>query len=684
MSHPFRALPADPPTHLRLWLYAAVVQVSAYLDAVGADHERFPFLDGYLGEMRALLPDAKSPAALGEAWRAALARWELRLTEPDRFPLRRLVAAGLSAPHLMGLMLAGLVEIDARFGQVYAALHPLPDETRLSAGLLEDLLRTTGAAPLQSGWNVAHDLAGRGLILIRNADAPRAARALAVSEPVWDALTGAVPDRPGLRYHAPDAFSPLETLGDVLPPDFVARLRRLPDLLLNGTLQAVMLQGMQGSGRLRALGAVARKMGRGVLLVEPPDAAALPELLRHAAPLATLLNAVPAVAVEPAAGETVSLPPLTGYHGPVGLIVGQDGGVSGALLDACVTLRVPPARLDARQRRWSGMLADGQDGATIQQVSERYHLTIGGVERAARLAQAYARLNGRDRITVSDVQDACRSANRHALDALATFIDTAQGAWDDLIVSDSTQTELDNLVLRCKHRERVLGHLGRGFSTANRGVRALFSGPSGTGKTLAARLLVGALGLDLYRVDLSAVVNKYIGETERNLSKLFARAEELDVVLLLDEGDSLMTGRTDVRSSNDRYANMETNYLLQRLETYEGILIITTNQPARIDNAFQRRMDAHVEFSAPNAAQRYAIWRLHLPDEHALDDAALRTVAARCAFSGGQIRSAALHSTVLALEDGSPLRPAHLLEAVAREYRKMGASSPLTNGSLAS
>ncbi|HRL14687.1 MAG TPA: hypothetical protein PKX07_22585, partial [Aggregatilineales bacterium] len=186
MSHPFRALPADPPTHLRLWMYAAVAQVSAYLDAVGADHERFPFLDGYLGEMRALLPDAKSPAALGEAWRAALARWELRLTEPDRFPLRRLVAAGLSAPHLMGLMLAGLVEIDARFGQVYAALHPLPDETRLSAGLLEDLLRTTGAAPLQSGWNVAHDLAGRGLILIRNADAPRAARALAVSEPVWD------------------------------------------------------------------------------------------------------------------------------------------------------------------------------------------------------------------------------------------------------------------------------------------------------------------------------------------------------------------------------------------------------------------------------------------------------------------------------------------------------------------
>jgi SpoVK/Ycf46/Vps4 family AAA+-type ATPase len=208
-------------------------------------------------------------------------------------------------------------------------------------------------------------------------------------------------------------------------------------------------------------------------------------------------------------------------------------------------------------------------------------------------------------------------------------------------------------------------------------VRALFAGASGTGKTLAARILAAELGLDLYRVDLASVVSKYIGETEKNLSRLFARAEEQDVILLLDEGDSLLTARTDVRSSNDRYANMETNYLLQRLEHYQGIFLVTTNTPGRIDSAFQRRMDVYIEFNPPNAAQRYDIWRLHCPAQHALEDGFMRTVAARCNLSGGQIRNAALHATVLAVDVGQPLSHAHLTEGIAREYRKMGAASPL-------
>src|SRR5262249_43567362 len=140
------------------------------------------------------------------------------------------------------------------------------------------------------------------------------------------------------------------------------------------------------------------------------------------------------------------------------------------------------------------------------------------------------------------------------------------------------------------------------------GVRALLTGPSGTGKTLAARVLAARLELDLYRLDLATVVNKYIGETEKNLSRVFARAEELDVALLLDEGDALLTQRTDVQTSHDRYANLETNYLLQRLETFEGILIVTTNAADRIDSAFQRRMDVVIEFRAPDAAERLEIW----------------------------------------------------------------------------
>src|SRR6185503_10109577 len=205
---------------------------------------------------------------------------------------------------------------------------------------------------------------------------------------------------------------------------------------------------------------------------------------------------------------------------------------------------------------------------------------------------------------------------------------------------------------RCRHRESLQEQGGNG---ANAGVRALLSGPSGTGKTLAARLLGATLQMDLYRVALSSVVNKYIGETEKNLNLVFSRAEELDVILLLDEGDALLTQRTSVQTSNDRYANLETNFLLQRLESFEGILIVTTNAGDRIDNAFQRRMDMLINFPAPDALGRWAIWQLHLPPTHEVDSWFLEEAAGRCSLNGGQIRNAALHASLLALEDGGAI-----------------------------
>jgi SpoVK/Ycf46/Vps4 family AAA+-type ATPase len=183
--------------------------------------------------------------------------------------------------------------------------------------------------------------------------------------------------------------------------------------------------------------------------------------------------------------------------------------------------------------------------------------------------------------------------------------------------------------------------------------------------------------MDLYRLDLSSVVNKYIGETEKSLNQIFARAEELDVILLLDEGDALLTQRTNVNSSNDRYANLETNFLLQRLETFEGVIVVTTNASERIDDAFQRRMDVVVDFRAPEPSERWQIWRLHLPEAHAVDTEALEEIAQRCALTGGQIRNAVLHASLLALDGGGRVTSNHLEAAVQREYRKAGAVCPL-------
>ncbi|HEY3080601.1 MAG TPA: ATP-binding protein, partial [Chloroflexota bacterium] len=309
-----------------------------------------------------------------------------------------------------------------------------------------------------------------------------------------------------------------------------------------------------------------------------------------------------------------------------------------------------------------------------------FRMTGGNIRRAASLARSYAALDGRCAVTLTDARQASRALNRPALDTLATPV-AADGDWGQLAVAAETMRELRHLELRCRHRERMGASVGASLEAdLNAGVRALFSGPSGTGKSLAARLLAATLGMDLYRLDLSTVVNKYIGETEKNLSRVFARAEELDVILLLDEGDSLLTQRTTVQTSNDRYANLETNYLLQRLESFEGILIVTTNANQRIDDAFQRRIDVVVDFHPPEPAERWAIWQLHLPAAHGVEPALLDDVARRCGLSGGQIRNAVLHASLLGMEDGGTIASAHLEAAVEREYRKMGAVCPLRTG----
>jgi SpoVK/Ycf46/Vps4 family AAA+-type ATPase len=232
------------------------------------------------------------------------------------------------------------------------------------------------------------------------------------------------------------------------------------------------------------------------------------------------------------------------------------------------------------------------------------------------------------------------------------------------------------------------------------GVKALFVGASGTGKTLAAQWIADRLARPLVRVDLGSVVSKYIGETEKNLGALLARAEQVDAVLLFDEADSLFGARTDVRQANDRYANMQTNYLLQRLETFRGLALLTSNSRARFDDAFVRRLDATIEFPLPDAAQRARLWALHLGEDALAANAAeggqglLHRIAALADLPGGHIRNAALTAALLARArrqhcadpnarsaDAAappPIEAADLIEALAIEYRKLGARLPET------
>ncbi|MDT5295399.1 MAG: hypothetical protein QOJ76_2279 [Acidobacteriota bacterium] len=685
-TNAFAGLPPDAESHFRLFYYTAVLRLTSYLrrlskiegSAYVALLQPYKFLKGYEDELSACVPQGLDDEEAREWWRAQTSAWEE--TTRARLPLRELARGlGLSHGEQTALVLAGLVEEDIRFGSLFAALQePLPSR-RPCLGLLGALAFEDGAGGgTRDWWTAARRLIDAGLIVAENQNAPRSEWVVRVHPLVWDGLRG----RPlgqvsaECRVIARREFPPLKQLS--LDEELLRRLRGIPSVVARGELSAVVLRGMADSGRRTIMGSLARAMRRDLLYYDR-RATNAEDVWHLIGPLASLTGAFPVVALDPAPGETVELPPLKGYDGPVGIVMRREGGVSGPPLERAVTLNLPAPAAEHRREMWQRTLA-GRAGEDLPAIVERFLLPLGNLERAAGVAVGYASLERRDEVTTADVQLACRSLNRQKLDTLAQRLEVGGGGWDDLVVNEATAAELSELESRCRHRERLLRNLGAGFrNSINCGVRALFNGPSGTGKTLAAKVLAAVLQSDVYRLDLASVVNKYIGETEKNLSQLLSRAEELDVILLVDEGDSLMTNRTDVKSANDRYANLETNYLLQRLETYQGVIIVTTNAGNRIDQAFKRRFDVLVDFQPPDPRERLLIWRHHLPETHRATDACLQKVTGHCALTGGQIRNAALHAALLSVEAGreGDVDDADIEAAVQREYRKAGASCPL-------
>jgi SpoVK/Ycf46/Vps4 family AAA+-type ATPase len=264
---------------------------------------------------------------------------------------------------------------------------------------------------------------------------------------------------------------------------------------------------------------------------------------------------------------------------------------------------------------------------------------------------------------------ACRLHSRPRLEVLAERIVPAS-TWDDVVLPGAQKLVLRQLAAQSRNRMTVYETWG--FSAHGRrglGLSALFSGPSGTGKTLAAEVLAAELGVDLYRIDLSAVVSKYIGETEKNLKQVFDAAETGGCLLLFDEADALFGKRAEVKDSHDRYANIEVGYLLQRMESFQGLAILTTNMKSSLDKSFQRRLRFTVDFPFPDAAQRQEIWARVFPARtptRALDFGRLAALN----MTGGNIRNIALNAAFLAADAKAPVAMAHILEAARLEAVK--------------
>jgi hypothetical protein len=339
-----------------------------------------------------------------------------------------------------------------------------------------------------------------------------------------------------------------------------------------------------------------------------------------------------------------------------------------------VTFEVQKPSADEQRNIWQQSLSamplnlNGQVSALVAQ----FNLSLQKVQAAH--AEAMAQAPGDAFGTGGDfgqaLWDACRMQARPRLDDLAQRIEPA-ATWDDLVLPELQLRTLREIAVHVRQRMTVYESWGFGAKCARGlGISALFAGVSGTGKTMAAEVLANELRLDLYRIDLSAVVSKYIGETEKNLRRVFDAAEEGGAILLFDEADALFGKRSEVKDSHDRYANIEVSYLLQRMEAYRGLAILTTNLKSALDTAFLRRIRFILHFPFPDAAQRAEIWRRIFPSETPTDNLDHRKLA-RLNVAGGNIRNIALNAAFIAADAGGPVSMDHLLRAAQGEYTKL-------------
>jgi hypothetical protein len=625
---------------------AALVERGA---ATAGDSAELQFL---AQQRRRAVPDGTPDDA---ALRAYLAR-----PESIDAPLLALAdTLGLTSAEILAIALAAAVDEDLMVGRAIAYLQSPVGGGRPTVGLLGAAL-----APVSGPGAVDALLTGAavqsGLLTVLGGDgAPLPERATAVPLPLGLALRGRDWSWPGAT------IGPGDVPEIALPPSVIREAERHARALLTSAQPALALRTVSPAEGRSVAAAVARALDRRPLFIETDKTAGL-------GPWLLLRGLVPVFCFELGPGERKTLPAIPFYRGPVLALSGPDGRIEapgGALPSFVLTVPAP----QERHALWQTALGDTPLAAHL--AGEHRH-GAGRIAHLGRLAGHRAALQGRDTPTHEDVVAASWSGEGGSLESLAQPLRDPISD-ETLVVPAALRSELEVLVWRCRLREGLAGDLGVSASARYQpGVRALFVGPSGTGKTLAAGWLATRLGLPLYRVDLASVTSKYIGETEKNLAQLLARAEQAEVVLLFDEADSLFGKRTDVKDANDRFANSQTNYLLQRIESFDGIAVLTSNSRARLDAAFTRRLDLIVDFPLPGPEERRDLWRAHLGHAHGLVLRDLNQLAAAADLAGGHIRNAVFAAAVRARSRGRVIEYADVVQGLLGEYRKLGRQLP--------
>ncbi len=334
-----------------------------------------------------------------------------------------------------------------------------------------------------------------------------------------------------------------------------------------------------------------------------------------------------------------------------------------------LTVEVPAPAFATRCRAWRRLT--GSDDA--REVAAKFRLSIEQIRIAAEVSVLAAEARGGSAPAPGDLDMGARHASSSRLGELATRLEPAY-SWSDLVLAERQLEVLSSISAYLRHRDRVLSEWGYEATVSRtQGLKVLFAGESGTGKTMAAQVLGAELGLEMFRVDLAGVVSKYIGETEKNLERIFTAADGSNAILFFDEADALFGRRSQVSDAHDRYANIEVAYLLQRMEVYPGAVILATNFRRNIDDAFVRRLDFVIDFPFPEAEDRRRIWERVLPSAAPVAaDLDLDFLAERFKLSGGAIRNCSLAAAFSAADEETQIEMRHLVRAVAQEYAKQG------------
>jgi SpoVK/Ycf46/Vps4 family AAA+-type ATPase len=646
-------------------------------------------------------------AAIAEAEKAITNNVSESLKQGVYLSLQRLAEVFQLSPFDVDALLICLApELDLKYEKLYAYLQNDVTRKRPTTDLILSLFCRSLEEKLQARARLlpAAPLFKYELIMPAseaNTDqSSLLARALKIDERILNYLLDADVIDADIASFA-RVVQPQVVLDDVILPQAIKqnlvaafqreRMRELDDERHGKVSGAAVfiLEGPEGSGKKLVAEALCQATGRELLVAEatsfmaagPGQESRLARLFREARLRDGVVFIDQAEALRgedksDSQGQQLLAGALRGFNGIV-LAGSCDSWSSQFRHERFFRFTFPIPDFSIRRQIWQrtlGQCAGVSPDVDLDSLADRFNFTPGRVWRA--VAEAKRLAGGGDptrAVEGKDLNQACRAQTGDRLLTIARKINPIFD-WNDIILPNDCLAQLQEVCAQVSHRQRVFSEWGFDRKVSlGRGLGILFAGPSGTGKTMAAEIIAHELALDLYKIDLSGLVSKYIGETEKNLSRVFAEAEQSNAVLFFDEADAIFGKRSEVKDSHDRYANIEINYLLQKMEEHEGIVILASNFQRNIDEAFTRRLRFIIEFPFPERDYRYRIWQKVFPaNTPTADDIDFDFLAHKLKFSGGSIRNVALSAAFLAAGNSGHVRMEHIVCAARREFQKMG------------